>query len=160
MKSYEAMKESAGEQRDSMISEIAHRLHISNSLAYKWTQPCECPTESGARSPLDVLKQWMESCLILGRPKAAALAPLHNLNQHFGFVSFPVPDRVKALSSESLSNEIIRCMKESGDVVRTYQEAMADGRISKQDLKALEREVWEAVTELVVFLHCAKEAKR
>lgn len=163
MGSYDAMKESAGEQNTSIISEIAKRCHIPASTAYSWTRPPEnnnddCDRATGRRNPVDSLEQWMESCLILGRPRGAALSPLTYLNNHFNQIVFDVPSHVKAMTREELSAELIRCMKEFGDVVASYQAAMKNGRISKQEMKRIEREVWEAATELFVFLHCAREA--
>jgi len=164
MNSHEAMKESAGEQNTSIIAEIAHRVNIHSSTAYAWTRPRESSEDpcaekgSGKRNPVDVLTLWMEACLILGRPRSAALAPLSHLNRHFGQIVFSVPSHVKSMSPDELSAELIRCMKEFGDVVKAYQEAIKNKRISKQELKSIEREVYETVTELMTFLHCVKEA--
>ncbi len=157
MKPYEVMKEAAGEQRESMIAEIADRLHLRPSVVYKWTQPYEDPTDSGQRGPLATLMQYMESCLILGRPRYSALAPLSFLNNHFGQVCFPVSDHIKALSRDDLNNELLRCMKDAGGVIAEYQSAIKNNRISKREVQKVEREVWATVTEFMTFMHCLKE---
>ncbi len=164
--SFKAMKESAGEKNTSIIGEIAHRIRVSGSCAYKWTEAPERSDDScdekgsGNKNPLDTLIRWIEACLILGRPRKNALAPLRYLNQHFDQIAVDIPEHIKSLPPEELSNELLRCIKESGDVVKAYQDAMVDKRISKQELVVLEREVWEATTEFLTFLHCSKEAAK
>jgi hypothetical protein len=160
MKQYESMKEAAGEQRTSIIPEIADRLHLRPSTVYKWTQPSEDPTDSGQRGPLGTLMQYMESCLILGRPRSSALAPLSFLNNHFGQVCFSIPEHVRALSPDDLNKELLRCMKDAGEVIAEYQKAIKDARISKREAEKIGREVWVTVTEFMTFLHCLKEAAK
>lgn len=157
MKSHEAMKEAAGEQRTSVIAEIAHRMRIKPSTAYKWTQPSEDPTDSGNRNPVDLITQWIESCLILGRPKHESFAPLRHLNQHFKQIVFSLPDSPCPSSEEDLSAALIGSMKEFGDIVSTHEQAMKDRKISKNEFKQIEREVWEQITQVLFYLHCAKE---
>ena len=160
MQPFESMKEAAGERKTSIIADIAVRLGLGPSVVYRWTQACEDPTDSGQRGPMLTLMLFMEACLVLGRPRQSALKPLQVLNQHFDQIVFSVPERVKDMTPEDLSKELIRCMKELGDVVRRHEEAMADNRMSKLDLKAIDPEVWEAVTQLLVYLYAAREAAK
>jgi hypothetical protein len=163
MESYESLKESVGDQKTSIIAEVADRVGIKPSTAYSWTRPPEkrydedAERGSGRRNFVDIAKYWMESCITLGRPKSSALAPLDHLEHHFNRIAISIPDNIKNMSALDLQAELIRCMKEVGDVVRTYEAAMKDKRLSRKEVKELDREVWEAVTRFMIFLHCAKE---
>ncbi len=161
MKSYDAhdaMKEAAGEQKSSLVAEIADRLHLKPSTVYKWTQPSEDPTDSGSRGPLKTLLQYMESCLVLGRPREAALSPLAYLNHHFSQVCFSVPDHVKAMRREDLTKELLHCIAEAGKVVKDYEAVLKNNHVSRDELRRIEKQVWETVTDFMIFLHCLKEA--
>jgi hypothetical protein len=155
---HEAMKQAAGEQRTSVIAEIAHRLHLTPSTVYKWTQPSENPTDSGSRGPGAVLLQYMESCLILGRHRKDALAPLDFLEHRFNRIAIDIPETCRELALDDISAELIKVMKECGDVVEAYHNTIGGKRISRNDLRCIEREVWEAATQLMVFLYRAREA--
>jgi hypothetical protein len=158
MEMHKAMKEAAGEQNTSIIADIAERINLKPSVVYKWTRPSEDPGDSGQRGPGNTLMQFMEACLILGRPREAALSPLKLLNLRFDQIVFSIPDHIKHMAPDNLARELIRCMKETGDVVREYEAAMADNRISKDDRTKLEREILEAVTELLILLHAIQHA--
>ncbi len=158
MEMYKAMKEAAGEQRQSMIAEVAMRLGRKPSVVYKWTQPCEDHEDSGQRGPALTLMLFMEACIALGRPREAALSPLRVLNQHFNQIVFDIPENVRCMGPDQLSKELIRCMKETGDVVRSYEKAMADEHMSRTDLAEFDRQIWEAVRELLVLLYCAQQS--
>lgn len=152
MKSHEALKLAAGEQQTSLISDIAERLHMSRALIYKWTQPAECPTDSGARNPVDVLKQYIETCLVLGRPANDALAPLDHLDHHFNRVAITLPN-CKNQTQTDVQTALLVAIKECGDVVAAYNEAMGNFRIDKKDVARIENEVWQAITKLVGYLY-------
>ncbi len=163
MKSYEAIREATGDERqDSLIEEIANRIPISPATLYRWRLPYENPGsgDTGARNPVDLVKYFMEACLTLGRPRSSALAPLDHLNHHFNQICFSVPEHIKSMSHEDLSKELLRCMKEAGDVVAAYQKTMEAKHVSRAQLSRVEKEVWDVVTEFMMFLHCMKESAK
>ena len=158
-KMHEMMKQAAGEQRESVIAEIAQRLHLRPSTVYNWTRPHEDDTDTGVRGPGEVLMQYIESCLVLGRPRRDALAPLDYLEHSFHRIAVDIPDHLKAMNNADLSTQLVAAMKEFGDVARSYEAAIsgkgpAGKRISKAEKKNIEREVWEACTQLLAFMHC------
>jgi hypothetical protein len=155
MKSHEALKRAAGEQGTSMIKEIATRLSLAGSTVYKWTEPSESPTDSGARNPVDILKQYIESCLILGRPKEDALAPLDHLDNHFGRIAITLPN-LQSKTTSDLQKELLIAMKECGDVLACHNEITAHSRISQKDIAQMEEEVWQATKKLVGYLYVLK----
>ncbi len=58
MKSHEVLKQSV---EDVGVKTIASDLGVSPSLLYKWCQPGEEPTDSGATNPLDRLAKIFEA---------------------------------------------------------------------------------------------------
>ncbi len=58
MKSHEVLKQSV---EDVGVKTIASDLGVSPSLLYKWCQPGDEPTDSGATNPLDRLAKIFEA---------------------------------------------------------------------------------------------------
>ena len=58
MKSYEVLKQVV---EDMGVKSIASDLGVSPSLLYKWCQPVDEPTDSGATNPLDRLARIFEA---------------------------------------------------------------------------------------------------
>ena len=58
MKSHEVLKQSV---EDVGVKTIASDLGVSQSLLYKWCQPGDEPTDSGATNPLDRLAKIFEA---------------------------------------------------------------------------------------------------
>lgn len=59
MKSYEAIGRAIGHQ----ATEFAKRLGLSTSMIYKWTEPCNDYSTSGALNPVDRLETVIETAL-------------------------------------------------------------------------------------------------
>lgn len=152
MKSHEAIKRAIGTNAD----EFAKRFRKSWQLIYKWAQPSADYSDSGALNPVDRVELLCETSLALGTNPEDALAPLDYLNHRFGRVAFSMPKDIGTPEQES--KELLRLMQESGDVVREYNEAVADQRISRQDLAKIEREVWESAKQAMVFLEAVRRA--
>ena len=60
----------------------------------------------------------------------------------------------------SVSTELCRTIKEFGDVAREVSEVIIDGKISRTEAKAIERETMELISQAMTFLSTVQAAAK
>lgn len=73
-------------------------------------------------------------------------APLHYLSEKMGGVFIKLPE------GKSCEQDIIKVVKEFGELIATYGEAISDGNLSLEDKKAIRKEGHEALTAIQELL--------
>lgn len=146
MKSYEALNRAISRQ----TVEHARRLHVSTSLVHKWQEPSTDFTDSGAYNPLDRIETIIETALSLGVKPEDALAPIYYLAERFGQIVIPVP--AIETSVTSVSAELLKTIQEFGDLASEASKALQDGKITWQEHDRINREAWELIRQVAVFL--------
>ncbi|MDB5822211.1 MAG: hypothetical protein JWR21_915 [Herminiimonas sp.] len=76
-----------------------------------------------------------------------ALLPLRAQNWRHGLVAFAMP-ALESLSEDQLAMTVCKVMKEAGDVAEAVGDAMADGKITLEEMDRIEREFHEALAAL------------
>jgi hypothetical protein len=148
MKSYEAMGLCVG--RDRVVH--AKALHKSVHLVSKWTEPAVDFTDSGTFNPLDRLEVVMDTALRLGTvDHAHALAPLFYLAQRFDCAVYPLPRQCGCLKDVSAQLGVM--VREFGQLMASTGEAMADGRISPDERRRIERAGVSLMEALGAFMN-------
>mgnify|MGYP007111631532 FL=1 len=82
--------------------------------------------------------------------QTGSLRPLHYLADRMGCVVIELPKNV-APSLESLSMQALQAVKEMGDVMGAFRDAIADGSITSPEKAWLRRQIYEALMALMVF---------
>jgi hypothetical protein len=124
---------------------VAADMGLSQSLIYKWCQPSEGPTDSGADNPLDRL---MEICELTGDDSA-----IDWLCQQTDSFRVKNPVEGDATISSVLDNTQI-ILKEFSDVLEAVTESYANGHRIDQTESARIRTEWEelkSVAEQFVY---------
>ncbi len=153
MKSHEALHTAI----DKDTAEVAKALHLSIPMVSKWKEPTSDWTDSGALNPLDRIEAIIAKALQLGRPVEAAMAPIYYLTQQFSHIAIPLP---KCDNLKDLSDELMEAIKEFGHLASVAAEAMADGRISKNEFAAIEEEGTHLIRHAAAFIEKTREAIR
>lgn len=154
MKSYEAIQRCVNRKTE----EHAKRLILTRSTVNKWQEPAEDYSDSGSLNPLDRVERLVETALILGETAEDAYAPLRYLDERFGRIcidavpSSPVPGAPPA--------ELLRSIKEFGDLAAAASEALADNRISKREAQAVIKEWHELLRASAAFIEALKGAAK
>ncbi|MEW6115612.1 MAG: phage regulatory CII family protein [Nitrospirota bacterium] len=154
MENYEAIKRCCGK----FIAEIAKRLGLKPVTVYKWTEPSEDFTDSGALNPVDRLEIMMEASMSLGNSFEDATAPLQRLNSRFGIIGITLPKNIS--SNGELSQELLSTIQEFGHLAEEASKAFADGKLTPKEYRRIEKEGWDLIRQVTAFMHKAKESAR
>ena len=154
MKSYEALNRAISRQ----TVEHAKRLHVSTSLVNKWQEPSTDYNDSGAYNPLDRIETVIETALSLGIAPEDALAPIHFLAERFGQIVIPIPT-IEAPATAA-SAELLKTIKEFGDLASESSKALQDGKISWREYDRINREAWELIRQVALFLRIVELSVR
>lgn len=123
------------------IEQLANRMQMSeNTLRNKLSPGIH--THYPSFEEVSEIIEYLQEAKVDG-----ALLPLQAMNWRHGLVAFPVPS-TDNLSDEQLAQTVFRVMKESGDVAQVVGAAMADGKITLQEMDQIEREFQEALAAL------------
>ncbi len=155
MKSYEAMQLAISRRTE----DVAKRLGVSTSLIHKWQEPSTDYSDSGAYNPLDRIEEIILHSLQEGNPPERAYAPIHYLAHQFSFAVLPIPDPNKGDCGD-VTHELMDTIAEFGDLTRETAKAMQDGRISASDSAKIEKEAWELIQQVSVFIRKVKDSVR
>ncbi len=134
VKSWEVLREAADRIG---VKALAARLNVSTALVYKWCQepPSELPTGSGARNPLDRLREIYEATQdphVINWLCAAA-----------GGFFVPNPRVEPGCREENLLNTTQRVVEEFGELLAAVSSSIEDdGHISKDEAGRI-RQSWE-----------------
>jgi len=154
VKSYDAINRAINRQ----TVEHARRLHVSTSLVHKWQEPSTDYTDSGAYNPLDRIETIIETALSLGVSPADALAPLYFLAERFGQIVIPIPKT--EYNASAASGELLKTVQEFGDLASEASKALQDGKITWQEYDRINREAWELIRQVAVFLRVVESSVR
>ena len=155
-KSYEALEETI--RRDT--EEIARALHQSPQLVRKWKeQPAtdEDFQQSGARNPLDRIEIII---FTIGRidPERAHV-PIKWLCARFGFMP-PVRMPEGDVSDVKLMQSLLKWTKEFGETSESVSTALKDGRITRDEIRDIEKEIREDIEAGMGLLALLRERMR
>jgi hypothetical protein len=151
MKSHEALNKAIGRQ----TVEHAKRLHLSTSMVHKWQEPAVDYTDSGAFNPLDRLETIIETALSLGIPLEDAYSPLHYLAQKFDHIAVPIP--VGRPDIKGVSDELLKAVTEFGELAREASTALQDHKITRLEFSRIDKEAWELIRQVALFLSRVRE---
>ena len=154
MNSHEAIAQAVNKN----FPDVAKALHKSTSLLHKWCEPSADWSDSGTYNPLDRLETIIETALKLRTPTSDAYAPIYYLAQRFNGIFIPLP-KASPCANE-VSNDLLKTIKEFGDLARVASDALRDGRISDVEAAVIEKEVWHLINQAGVFLQTVKEAAK
>lgn len=136
MKSWEVLREAADRIG---VKALAARLNLSTALVYKWCQepPKDDPSGSGARNPLDRLREIIDAT---GDPRV--INWLCNAASGF-FVKNPEVEPGE--TEEQLLTTTQRVVIDFGDLLATVSRSIEDdGQISESEADHI-RQAWEAL---------------
>jgi len=146
MKSHEAMERCIG--RNTVA--VAKAIQKSVSLVGKWKEPATDFTDSGTLNPLDRFETVIRTAITEGQTKDDAMAPILYLAHRFNFMVIALPE------SNGSTHDIVRqshkCIKEFGDYISTFSDALLDGRITPTERKNIEKEAFEAIQQIMTVL--------
>jgi hypothetical protein len=146
MKSYEAIQRAVAGK----TIEHAKKLHKSAPLLNKWMEPSTDFNDSGTYNPLDRIETIIETSLALGEHPDNALAPIQYLAERFKQILIPVPKTTENM--EELSLELLKTISDFGELSKEASESMKDGRISGREAKRIEKDAWELIRQVAVFV--------
>jgi hypothetical protein len=134
--------------KETSPKQVAADLGLSLSLIYKWAEPPDDQSGSGATNPLDRLEILLRSTndprLVQWICERAGGFFIHNPETHNAHPDYLIP----------ATNEIVQ---EFADLLAVVAQAAADNQISPAESKKI-RARWEelkSVTE--TFVHCCEE---
>lgn len=131
----------------------AKELHVSTSLVNKWQEPSTDFTDSGAYNPLDRCETIIETSLKQETPREDALAPVQYLAERFNCLLIPLPDKSPTL--KSMHAQLAAMVTEFSHLMESTAEAMADGRITTEELRTIDREAQHLHHHLGLFVQVA-----
>lgn len=150
MKTYEALHAAINGQ--TLV--FARQMGLSTSLLNKWQEPHVDFTDSGAYNPLDRIEAIIETALAQGNREA--LAPLQYLAEKFGLIIIPVPKPQGCLAD--VTHELIKTVKEFGELASVAATALADARITRKEAEQIRKEAFELMRQVAAFDKKAQEA--
>lgn len=146
MHSHDALKRTA----KGYFREIAKRLGLSKETIYKWTEPTEDFSASGAYNPLDRIEAMIDEAQRLGVPQVDALAPIHYLAQRFGgFFLPPVP---RTCQQKDISHQLCKTMKEVSESFAVAAAALEDDHLTPNERKEMLSSAYEGLHELTALI--------
>ncbi len=146
MESYEALAQAIN--RDTI--KHAKALRLSLSMVNKWQEPSSDYTDSGALNPLDRIETVIDTALKCDVPKGKAHAPIRYLAHRFGLEVVPVPKSSTSVSE--LHQQLLRTIKEFGDLAAVSSDALEDQQLSRKERKDITKEGWEVVEATVRYI--------
>lgn len=146
MKSYEAIQKAIAGK----TIEHAKRLHKSVPLLHKWMEPSTDFNDSGTYNPLDRIETIIETSLALATNPEDAVAPIQYLAERFNHIVIPVPKSTGKM--EDVSRELLKAISEFGDLSKEASKSMRNGSISPTEAKRIEKEAWELIRQVSVFM--------
>lgn len=146
MKSHEAMERCIG--RNTVA--VAKAIQKSVSLVGKWKEPATDFTDSGTLNPLDRLETVIRTAIIEGQSKDDALSPLAYLAHRFNFMIIALPNATA--TTHDIVRQSHQCIKEFGDYISVFSDALLDGRITPAERKKIEQEGFDAIQQIMTVL--------
>ncbi|MEJ2697980.1 MAG: hypothetical protein P8013_15210 [Candidatus Sulfobium sp.] len=154
MTSYESIVRAVGTR----AADFAKRLRLGTRQIYRWMEPSADFTDSGSLNPVDRVEHIVETSLALGKPVEDAHAPILYLEERFGRVSFLLPPENPCAAE--ISQELLKTVKEFGELAEAAGKALSDGKITSLEFKAINSEGWELIRQTAAFIKKAEAAVR
>lgn len=151
MKSHEAMERCIG--RNTVA--VAKAIQKSTSLVHKWKEPTTDFEDSGTLNPLDRLETVIRASIIEGQSKENAMAPILYLAHRFNFMVIPLP--AGYANSKDIVRQSHRCVKEFGEYISAFSDAIMDGRITSAERKKVEQEGFQVIQQIMTVLQMIDE---
>lgn len=150
MESWEALRDCIGKQTPA----VAKRLGVSLSLVHRWQQSVHDYSQSGAHNPLDRI----EAIVSEAREQRSddALLPVHYLAERFNLALIELP-KVTDVDQQMIKS-LLDAVAEFGELAAVAADAVADGKICREERSDVLREGWQAVEALVLFLRSVEMA--
>ena len=146
MQSHELLKEVL---KKTSAKQISAEMGLSLSLIYKWAEPPQDETGSGANNPLDRLEQLLR---ITNDPRIAQWV----CEQAGGFFIPNPKTKPQSMQLIPFTNNIVQ---EFADMLGAIAVAAADNTISKDEAKAIRRR-WEDLKSVTEgFVASSEEGK-
>jgi hypothetical protein len=144
MQSHEVLKEVL---KKTSAKQISAEMGLSLSLIYKWAEPPQDETGSGANNPLDRIEQLLR---ITNDPRIAQWV----CEQAGGFFITNPKAKPHSVQLIPFTNNIVQ---EFADMLGAIAVAAADNAISKDEAKAIRRR-WEDLKSVTEgFVHSSEE---
>ncbi len=144
MESHEVMREVL---KQVSAKQVASEMGLSLSLVYKWAEPPEGVTGSGANNPLDRVAQ-------LVRLSKTALIPKWVAGQGCGFFIHNTTVTATGVPLIPVTNDIVQ---EFADMLATIAQAAGDNQISPEEARRI-RQRWEELKSVTEgFVHAAEK---
>lgn len=153
MESWESLKRCIGPHTE----KFAKRLRLSPGHLYKLQRPHGDWNETGEPNPVDKVEEYIDYSLSLGQPVGDAHAPMEYLEERFGRVGFVLPD-LDCVSVVELTDSLLHSVKEFGDFCSSVSESLLDKSLDASEFKELEKEGYEAIRAIAMYMKKAKEA--
>lgn len=151
MEAHEAMKLLFSKQ----TKEAAYFLSTSQSLVVKWTEPFS-DGGSGTYSPLYRLDCAMEFAKNHGIPPEKYLAPLRYLQERHD----PNYGSSDISPSTAIPEQLVNIFREFSHFAGAVTKAHADGEISADEMREVEKELNEFEYHKACLLKLVREARR
>jgi hypothetical protein len=129
--------------------EVAKKLHLSSSLIRKWQEPTADFDDSGAYNPLDRIEEIIDTANKCGVPEADALAPIQYLAEKYNLIIIPISKT--ADKPTEIQKELLKTIKEFGDLAQAASGALLDGKITSTETRRIEKEAWELIRQVAIF---------
>jgi hypothetical protein len=129
--------------------EVAKKLHLSSSLIRKWQEPTADYDDSGAYNPLDRIEEIIDTAIKCGVSEADALAPIRYLAEKYNLILIPISKTAEKPSE--LQKELLKTIKEFGELAQAASGALLDGKITSTESRRIEKEAWELIRQVAVF---------
>lgn len=128
---------------------VAKKLHLSTSLIRKWQEPATDFEDSGAYNPLDRIEDVIDTAKSCGVPDQDALAPVQYLAEKYNLIVIPIP-KITSASSE-VQKELLKTIHEFGELAQAASAALLDGKITRNEIRRIEKEAWELIRQVAIF---------
>lgn len=126
---------------------VAARMGIPYHTLAKYALPCN-GDEKPHRLPAELVPP-----LVIA---AESFVVLDFLEASVGRVAIALP--AGTAGTRELALQVCRVVKEFGDTARAAGDAIADGRVTRREAEAVEREALETVREIMALVEQVKEA--
>lgn len=156
MKSYEAIQRAVAGK----TIEHAKKLHKSVPLLHKWMEPSIDFNDSGTYNPLDRIETIIETSLSLGSHPIDAVAPIQYLAERFNHILIPIPTLNATDSNSDLSREMLKTCSEFGDLSKDAAQALLDGKLTRREAARIDKDAWELIRQVAIFVQKANMAAK
>jgi hypothetical protein len=129
--------------------EVAKKLHLSTSLIRKWQEPTADFDDSGAYNPLDRIEEIIDTAKKCKVSEEDALAPIQYLAEKYNLIIIPIPKTTEKPSE--IQKELLKTISEFGELAKAASSALLDGKLTRSEIREIEREAWELIRQVAIF---------